>query len=300
MKKTVIFFALSLLLSAPAMAAYTAYPDLTSSTANGGLTTGSLIGYTVYALDGATVIQTRTTTGIVESPVGSGYYTVTSGLSVPTGTTYIVRWDRSDTSTFLGAAKTQINSLGTDTLAQATTNGTSLTAVQSKTALIATNAADSPATNTAQANAASSATGIASANLILAKFLFDTSNFVKAATQTLPTTPPTGYGGSGGGGGDPWTTLLPGPYGPGSAGFIVGNSLGVKATAVDTSPTLAQTQAMLAAQSTQTVTIVTGRKGQTVPLVVNFSGVIYTIPLNTPTVVPQSIYEILVNGGYAP
>jgi hypothetical protein len=185
------------------------------------------------------------------------------------------------------------------------TNGNALvkfvmTADSSQIAKISTNTADSPNTVTEQVNAASSATGIASANLILAKFLFDTSNFVKAATQTLPATAPAGYGGSGGGGGDPWTTLLPGPYGPGSAGFIVGNSLGVKATAVGTSPTLAQTQAMLAAQSTQTVTIVTGRKGQTVPLVVNFSGVIYTIPLNTPTVVPQSIYEILVNGGYAP
>jgi hypothetical protein len=182
MKKPLIFLALFLLVSSPAMAAYTAYPDLTSSTTNGGLTTGSLIGYTVYALDGATVIQTRTTTGIVESPAGSGYYTIAAGLSVPAGTTYIVRWDRSDTSTFLGAAKTQVNSLSTDTLAQATTNGTSLTAVQSKTALIATNAMDSPNEVASQGNAGS---------LLLSLATYQ-SALMTGSTTTVLNTPLTG------------------------------------------------------------------------------------------------------------
>ncbi len=67
-----------------------------------------------------------------------------------------------------------------------------------------------------------------------------------------------------------------------------------------TTLTLAQTIAALAAETTQTVTIPTGTKGLTSPLAVNFNGATYTINLNTPTVVPQTIYEILHNGGYVP
>ncbi len=114
-------FAVLLLLAAPVLAAYTAYPTLAAGSSNTGLGTSgtATLGYTVLATDGTTVITARTTAGIVE--VGGGNYVVSGGISVPSNTTYVVKWDRSDTSTTLGAATTQPNSLGTDNNTRITT-----------------------------------------------------------------------------------------------------------------------------------------------------------------------------------
>ena len=65
-------------------------------------------------------------------------------------------------------------------------------------------------------------------------------NAVEAAIVTVGTLPnpaPAGYGGSGGGGGgsDPWATALPGSYGAGTAGNIVGKSLRPVPSPVDES-----------------------------------------------------------------
>ena len=115
MKKLIrkIIIALGLAgLAGPPVFAYTAYPWLNGGATNGGLTSGSLIGYTVLGSDGTTVIAGRATTGIVE--IGGGTYVIANGISVPDGSAYIIKWDRSDSSTQLGAAPTVPNSyLGT-------------------------------------------------------------------------------------------------------------------------------------------------------------------------------------------
>ncbi len=168
-------FAVLLLLAAPVLAAYTAYPTLAAGASNTGLGTSgtATLGYTILATDGTTVITSRTTAGIVE--VGGGNYLISGGISVPSGTTYEVKWDRSDTSTTLGAAPTQPNSLSTDnntgisnTLTQATStntraanNGAAIAALPPALAsailknpsnLLATDSAGNVATNNFPAN----------------------------------------------------------------------------------------------------------------------------------------------------
>ena len=109
MKKTLFTIVLTLLCASSALA-YTAYPTITTGIT--GLTSGSLIGYTVLSTNGSTVITARTTTGVVE--VGGGVYVVSGGITVPDGTVYIIKWDRSDTSVVLGAAPTCYSSLDND------------------------------------------------------------------------------------------------------------------------------------------------------------------------------------------
>lgn len=55
----------------------------------GPVRTGQAIGYTVYAMDGATVVSAFTTTNVVERPAGSGDFHVNGGVSVPDAGGYI-------------------------------------------------------------------------------------------------------------------------------------------------------------------------------------------------------------------
>lgn len=107
MKRILSIFAAFFALVSPATA-YTAYPTLSASTTYAGLT-GS-IGYTVLATDGSTVIAARTTTGVVE--VGGGVYCVASGITVPDGSAYYVKWDKSGTLVLGGAATVPNSYLG--------------------------------------------------------------------------------------------------------------------------------------------------------------------------------------------
>jgi hypothetical protein len=52
--------------------------------------TGQAIGYRVLALDGTTLYSAFTTTGVVESPAGSGDFHVNGGVVVPDAGGYIV------------------------------------------------------------------------------------------------------------------------------------------------------------------------------------------------------------------
>ncbi len=93
--------------------------------------------------------------------------------------------------------------------------------ITAKTNLIGTPAGDSPLAQAAQTQTTANGTALLTANAILAKFLFDTSSFVKANTQVLPSPAPAGYGG--GAALDPWGTLLPAFYPVGSAGWWLGH-----------------------------------------------------------------------------
>lgn len=104
MKKIVLCVVLFLCCVLPSFA-YTAYPWINASSTFSGFT-GS-IGYTVIAADGTTIIAARTTTGIVET--GGGTYIVANGITVPDGSAYVVRWDKSGTQ-YLGSAFTVANS----------------------------------------------------------------------------------------------------------------------------------------------------------------------------------------------
>jgi len=87
MKRLLVACAALFALASPAMA-YTAYPWINAGSTYSGLST---IGYTVLGPDGVTVEAARTTTGVVG--LGGGSYVVASGITVPDGSAYYVKWD---------------------------------------------------------------------------------------------------------------------------------------------------------------------------------------------------------------
>ncbi len=199
MKKLLPVVALLALACLPA-SAYTSYKTVSFGAGQ----TGQAVTYAVESGTG-TVVTVGVSGSVVE--LGGGAYG--AAITVPDGANYFVVWSETNGGTTYTASD-RIEAQAQAALPTLTGQTTVLTQV----AKIGTSAGDSPGAQSAQAQASATAA-------IVAKFLFDSSSFVKSATQTLPSPAPLGYGG--GAALDPWGTPLPAFYPVGSAGWWLGH-----------------------------------------------------------------------------
>lgn len=191
-----------------------------------GLTAGSALGYTVVGVGGSTLVA-RTTSGITEDGTSANYYADVAGWDAAWSGSIV--WDAGAGTLAREPFLAYMPQTG-DTFARIGAAGAGLTALGD--------------TRLANLDAAVSTRSTLSAAGVwdLATSGHTTSGTFGAAAVAA------------GGAGDPWSTSLPGSYGAGTAGYIVGNRLDVAASTLATATALATVATNVSAIQGQTTT----------------------------------------------